>query len=104
MSYDREQMVMKFGGHQMSVFQPIGVGGEAYRIAFKNWYEASVVRNPFSYGSEEGLWELAVMDVNGIVYDTPITSDVEGWLTESDVDDLLTRIEKLPSRSEGKMV
>jgi hypothetical protein len=68
---------------------------------FDNGYGASVVRHGFSYGGTEGLWELAVIQYRNesedffLVYDTPITSDVIGDLTEDDVDDLLNKIEDL---------
>jgi len=52
----------------------------------------------FSYGSNLGLWELAVIGKDGrICYDTPITSDVLGHLTEEDVNSTLEQIAALPS-------
>jgi hypothetical protein len=79
-----------------------GMGGIQRIYKFKNGYGASVIQCPFSYGGEVGLWELAVikfksesMDEWSITYDTPITNDVEGNLTESDVDELLYRISYL---------
>lgn len=68
---------------------------------FDNGYGASVVRHGFSYGSTKGLWLLAVIrfkddsDHFWIEYETPITSDVIGHLTEDDVDDILNKIEAL---------
>ena len=72
---------------------------------FKNGFGASVISHSFSYGGDEGLWELAVIRHNGsagydLCYSTPITNDVEGWLTEDMVEEYLDRIEKLDS--EGK--
>jgi len=65
---------------------------------FPNGYGASIVRGPYTYGGNEGLFELAVLDRHGhLTYDTPITSDVEGWLTVEDVFNLLLRIQALPS-------
>jgi len=58
---------------------------EEYNIHFKadNGYGASIVQHSFSYGHEEGLWELAVLDKDGkLDYTTPITADVLGYLTE----------------------
>lgn len=78
--------------------------GIAARHFFPNGYGVSVVRfttpSGFgSYGSEEGLYELAVLqgvDENwNICYDTPITDDVLGYLTEEQVDSLLKEVEKL---------
>lgn len=80
---------------------PVGMGVQRlYR--FSNGYGASVVQTPWSYGGEEGKWELGVVKFNGegwkfkLTYDTPITSDVVGHLTEEEVDNLLLKIEELP--------
>ena len=66
---------------------------------FPNGYGASVVRHWGSYGNETGLWELAVLKGNEkefrLTYDTPITDDVLGFLTEDDVDSTLAAIENL---------
>jgi len=66
---------------------------------FPNGYSASVIRGPGTYGVDNGLYELAVMDEDGITYGTPITDDVIGHATESDIDDLLGRIMDLPKRT-----
>ena len=74
-------------------------GGVRRKYTFDNGYGASVVRHRYSYGADEGLWELAVIGPDGhLVYDTPITEDVEGHLTEEDVDALLERIAALPPK------
>lgn len=65
---------------------------------FENGYEASVVCTPYTYGGEEGKKELAVMHGGKIVYDTPITNDVLGWLSDDEVQEVLGRIAALPSR------
>ena len=72
---------------------------------FDNGYGASVVRTPDSYGSGKDLWELAVLKempdrVWGLCYDTPITKDVIGWLSEEAVDILLAEIESWPKGEE----
>lgn len=70
--------------------------GVASRIHFDNGFGASVVKGPYTYGGKMGLYELAVLDSNGnITYDTPITSDVLGYLTEDDVTKCLTAIQEL---------
>lgn len=78
------------------------LGGECQRYDFANGYTASVVRHSGSYGYSEGLWELAVMHNDKLVYDTPITDDVLGHLTESEVQDTLARIEQLPPRANNE--
>jgi hypothetical protein len=70
--------------------------GLACRIQFENGFGASVVRHKYSYGGEDGLYELAILDSTGkITYDTPITDDVIGYLTEEDVTELLAKIQLL---------
>ena len=60
-------------------------------------YSASVVKTPYSYGGDNGLWELAVLLDGKITYDTPITHnhDVTGWLTDNDVQAILSQIDAL---------
>jgi len=66
---------------------------------FPNGYGASVIRHENSYGGRKGLYELAVLDSNDeICYDTPVTSNVIGWLTISQVDSLLEDISRLENR------
>ena len=69
---------------------------------FDNGFGASVVRHYFSYGHEDSLWELAVIKFRdnetnsfSLNYDTGITDDIIGHLTEQDVEDLLERIKSL---------
>jgi hypothetical protein len=63
---------------------------------FPNGYMASVVKGPYTYGGDEGLYELAVIKDNKCCYDTPITDDVEGYQTPEEISALLERIEALP--------
>jgi hypothetical protein len=74
-------------------------GGVQACIGFPNGYEASVVRHSFSYGHEAGLWELAVRHGGRLVYDTPITDDVLGRLSDDAVTAALNEIAALPARS-----
>lgn len=67
-------------------------------ISFDNGYSASIVSNEYSYGGDRGLFEVAVIFDGQIVYDTPITSDVMGFLGFSQVAEALEAISKLPSR------
>ncbi len=73
--------------------------GIAARLEFPNGYTASVVRGDNTYGGNKGLYELAVMYNGDIVYDTPITSDVLGYLTEGDVTERLNEIACLPLKN-----
>lgn len=77
-------------------------GGIQKLYKFPNGYGSSVVMHGFSYGGDEGLWELAV--INNIVgdfrkfdlcYDTEIAEDVLGYLSDIQVEDILEKIENL---------
>lgn len=77
-------------------------GGVQYKFRFSNNYGASVIKHRDSYGYEEDLWELAVIVFTGesndcwdLTYDTSITCDVEGWLTDEEVRKLLAEIKAL---------
>ena len=85
---------------------PSGLGGIQKLYAFEgSVYGASVVKNQFSYGGAGGLWELAVLRYTGplnekelefeLVYDTPITDDVIGYLTEEEIQAILDKIAHL---------
>ena len=66
-------------------------------MIFDNGYGVSVVRGPHSYGGQRGLYELAVLDKDGfITYETPITSDVIGFLKPEDVTKHMIEIQQLP--------
>jgi hypothetical protein len=80
------------------VHEPL-FNGERFEIHFGNGYGASVIRHRTSYGGTDGLWELMVLsDHDGswqADYDTRITDDVLGWLTEEDVINTLKEIAKM---------
>lgn len=85
------------------------LGSEQWLHRFANGYGASVVRGWLTYGGEAGLYELAVARWTGpdeddwvIDYDTSVTPDVLGYLTEADVDRLLAEIEALPPSAEAE--
>lgn len=71
-------------------------GGVRACMQFDNGYHISVVKNTFSYGGPEGLYEAAVLDSKGnITYDTPVTDDVIGHLTPEEVTDVMRQIQEL---------
>ena len=81
-------------------FQPHStLFGAQARHFFDNGYGVSVICGPQSYGGTEGLYELAVLkgveDDWQICYDTPITDDVLGSLTEEHVTNLLSQVQSL---------
>jgi hypothetical protein len=78
--------------------QDIQRGLNAARVMFDNGYGASVVVGPYTYGGEDGLYELGVLGKDGkLTYDTPVTDDVKGYLSEDDVTRLLEQIQLLPN-------
>jgi hypothetical protein len=77
---------------------PAGVGGRQGLASFDNGYSVSVVQFNGSYGYEQGLWELAVKHGGRLCYDTPVTDDVLGYLTEEDVTRHMGEVAALPAR------
>lgn len=72
----------------------------SHRFKFDNGYGASVVKHYGSYGFEQDLFELAVLRYNengevNLCYDTPITDDVIGYLSNDEVLELLNKIKEL---------
>lgn len=68
---------------------------------FDNGYGVSVITH--GYGSRQGLKELAVIIHNGkgkydLCYDTPITDDVIGWLTDKEVEEITQKVANLLRR------
>ena len=90
---------MKFSDLNFQPHSNYPDSGIAARHFFPNGYGISVVRFPGSYGADEGLYELAVLqgleDEWEICYDTPITDDVMGYLTIEDVETVLTQVKEL---------
>ena len=63
---------------------------------FDNGYGVSVVRHKYSYGNGLNLFELAIIDKSGeIMYSTPITNDVLGYLSEDDVSNTMIKVQRL---------
>jgi hypothetical protein len=78
------------------VEHPSHIGGVQARIQFENGHGASVVKTPYSYGGDRGLYELAVLKDDELHYDNPVANgDVRGFLTEDAVTELLIQIQKL---------
>ena len=74
-------------------------GGAQRLFRFPNGLGASVVQHAYSYGGSDGLWEVAVIKWGEagfrLTYDTPITDDVLGYLTDEEVDETLILIMEL---------
>ena len=89
-------------GHDMGTLVPTetipGWGGVQHIFTFSNGYEASVVRHGGSYGSRQGLWEIAVLKDGDITYDTSVMSDVIGYVPTADIPKILDTISKIEPR------
>ena len=73
-----------------------GVNGKRARMMFDNGYGVSVIRTSFSYGGKMGQYELAVLDTSeNITYNTPVTNDVLGHLSEKEVTRYMIEVQKL---------
>lgn len=75
---------------------PAGIGTQVV-IKFQNGYGASVVSGPLFYSNSRTPWEIAVLNPDGsIAYDTSVTNDVCGYLTDEEANKILAQIEALP--------
>ena len=67
------------------------------KMYFDNGYGASIVTGEYAYTDKDNPYELAILIKNkGITYSTHITDDVLGHQNESDIEDVLRKIEALP--------
>ena len=70
--------------------------GKKSRMHFYNGFGVSVVSHTHSYGGRDGLYEVAVLDKDCVLtYETPVTSDVIGYLSEEDVTDVMKQVQEL---------
>lgn len=74
-----------------------GTIGLQSRYRFPNNYGASLVYAPASYGLEIAVLDFSVNPDGDLIYNTPITDDVLGYLTWEQVADVLIGIKRLPS-------
>ncbi len=81
---------------------PSSFGGQSAKHTFPNGYTASVITGGHSYPNDEEPYEIAVMQDGYLCYDTPVTDDVLGYLTEEAANDILQQIANLPKRGEQK--
>lgn len=79
---------------------PAGMGGIQRHYFFPNGWGASVIKTPFSYGGDKGLWELGVLHgpegAEHLCYKSGLTDDVFGYCSEAEIDERLGQIEALP--------
>jgi hypothetical protein len=66
------------------------------RVNFNNGYGVSLVTgDDFFYCDDERPYEAAVLKDDELCYDTYLTSDVLGWQTAEDVEELLKKVSEL---------
>jgi len=63
---------------------PSGDGVQGF-VKLPNGYKVSVIQNDFSYGGEEGLWEIGFMNEAGLVHVPDWYDQVVGYLDEQQV-------------------
>lgn len=77
----------------------LGREGVQYIFKFDNGYGASVIKCSGSYGYYSDLWELGVIwfedDDYDLTYNTPITDDVIGDISNERVVEILGEIKEL---------
>ena len=81
---------------------PLGVQA---KVKFSG-FMVSIIQNEISYGNRKGLYEIAVFREGNQVELPGITNDndtVKGFLTESDVDAILTKMYTITG-TEGKQL
>lgn len=72
---------------------PIERNARAY-VSFDNGFYVSIINGLYSIGDVDE-YELAIMDKDGICYDTPLSDDVIGNLTKEDVEKWLKDVSEL---------
>lgn len=77
------------------------LGGHIWQYVFPNNFGISIIKHGCSYGHERDLFEIAVIDHDGnLIYTTPITDDVIGYLTEAEVLNYARKIAALEDEEE----
>lgn len=77
-------------------FYPHVIGSGIQSVMyFDNGYGVSVVCGPLFYSNGVDTYELAILHDGGIAYDTGITDDVMGYLSSSEVTDVMRKVQEL---------
>jgi len=78
---------------------PVFANGTQKRFTFENGYAVSVVTGDGAYCSDDS-YEVAVLKNGKLCYDTPITDDVIGYCSSSEIVSILKQVSKLPRCTE----
>jgi hypothetical protein len=76
-----------------------GEGGKQAYVELGDGYDFSVVKHKHSYGSEKGLYEIAVFFKNHMVDPADWGDTVKGWMNEDDVEHWLNYVNELRKKS-----
>lgn len=99
--FTRQRIERDLGGKITADHDDLGF---RYKIKFLDTpYGASIIKRVGSYGMENDDWELAVTYDGHLYYDSPITDDVIGWLSEEELIDILVKIRNLNNPSDGEI-
>tara|TARA_R100001510_G_scaffold1129_1_gene888 strand:- start:222 stop:707 length:486 start_codon:yes stop_codon:yes gene_type:complete len=64
-------------------------------VNFTNGYYISIINGMYSQGDVDE-YEIALLNRDGICYDTPLADDVVGFLTMEDIEQFVRDVSKLP--------
>lgn len=87
---------LQFYEHEsVAAYRAIGVKKHALHAVmnFENGYGVSVVCGEDYYSNGVDTYEVAILKDGDICYDTPITDDVLANLTESEVTEIIERVQ-----------
>ena len=80
------------------VFKPHSIGrGQHAVLEFDNGYGVSVLLGDLFYSNGIDTYELAVLANDCVCYDTPITDDVVGHITEDEVTEIMEKLQSYES-------
>lgn len=65
--------------------------GYHYEGSYSNGYGVSIIKNDWSYGRDDDLWEIALIKEGEICYEHDF-NDVIGYLTEEELEDWIITV------------
>lgn len=66
------------------------------KMQFGNGYGTSALKGTLFYSNGIDAYEVAVLDNNGICYNTSMTNDVTGYVDADEVSNIMKQIQELP--------
>ena len=85
---------LKFEEHQIA---KIYKGAKQATMNFENGFGVSVLVGSCFYSNGVNSYEVAVLKNGGLCYDSGLTEDVFGWLSASEVSDVMEEVQMLKS-------